>query len=1389
MKHFAILLGLMTLVFTTRAAYVPVALSGFNKDLIANGTGPAINSVSGGFDNANYAFVAQDFGGGPTYFLPTSGTLTSVTTPGLTYQLASYSANNTLHLTNSVAQTLTFNSPQAAKDVFVLGTTGSGTATTNIVVNFSDNSSQTFTGIFFDDWFFQPGAVNGVGRVNITNDQLEGNADDPSFYEKRLTIGGANQFKSIVSITVNITSGSGFLGIFAVSIDPSAPAENPTGAPPIANFEYRQGIDTVWINSPHVFTNTSSFALRSYWWSSYLGPATKCKPGIGCFHDTTNYNFRTQFDQRGYYVVKLVVNNGLSDWDSVTKIIYVDTPTRKPVADFYFDKLVFGQNDRVKASDVSHYGPTGWQWSFDPPCYNCTDTSQRPNIFERAVGDSGNNVPLPLFYARETGMYNICLKVWNVRGVDSVCKPSYIEVKHGATMCSGLGNVDGNMEGYLFDQGGSEKYSAQAVAQCTGGYLIDPCATKITLNIEQFRLRTTDKLFIYDGKGTDGVLLAQLTGANLPSNQRTFIANSGRMYLTMTTGAAPNITDGDSGFVMRWTSVPATYPAPTASFLSPDTVYSGYTVTFANNSTASGNVTYSWDADGDGIFETTTLNATTTFTSSSIITKDIKLRVTNCKGTAEYVKTIWIIPVVVKPEVNFDALNTEGFTSDVFYLFNRCRNGANQFKWSFVPNDVIYLSGTNENSENPVFRLPSTGRYTVKLVAANSSGTDSLEKSSYLYILSYSAPYTDIFAAPTTDVGISRVTMANIDKTSALIDPVYQDFSATNVAVLYRGVTYNINAFRNTTNTPMTRKIWIDKNLDADFFDPGELIASETNTRTLSLSGEFTLPNSIAVGRVTRLRVGITTGSSELTPDKAKAGCFEDYSIIVAEDTDKPFLFLKGSSNYRSELNKPYVEPGYIAFDAIEGDISDRVQLVEGSVNVNQVGYYTLKYIVFDLYGNASDTAERIVQVELNQTGPVITLNGPDTVYVEVNDGYTEAGATAADNTGNNITNKLRVTNTVNTSTIGEYGVTYVVTDAFNFTTVKKRVVYVRDTQAPVITTTYGGHFIKHQVGTPFMDEQIIVSDNYYHLNQITVTRTGVVNVNVPQQYNLSYVAEDPSGNISATYFVWVDVRDTIRPEVLLKGDNPLLLDVFEPIVDPGVAATDNFYNVVTVIPSNNININVLGTYEMTYIVRDPAGNETIVKREVKVVDREAPRLELLGPESLKIPRWSVFEDPGIKIKDNYQTQEELESHIEISTNFELNSAGEFFANLGGWKYITYVVTDASGNKSKAVTRYIEAREDLVPTGIGEYGEADKLMVYPNPAGDVLKVRFKEDIATSATVIVYNMLGEEVMKITKTALSSTEEITLNTSELKDGIYMLKLEYGDKQATKRVLIGR
>jgi hypothetical protein len=213
--------------------------SGLTADVIANGIGSSSISTSTDVDGVSFAFISKDFqvnsSSTPlTYGLPIDGIVNSVvtTTPGLTYKLASYSANNSLRLASqNDSGTLTFSSPMPAFKLYMLATSGSGASTVTVTVNFTDATSQTIPGVVVADWYNSTGfAIQGFGRINRTNDVLEsGSGTNPRLYQVLLNIDAANQAKPIQSVTITKTStAQGYTNVFAFSADAYSDCVPPT---------------------------------------------------------------------------------------------------------------------------------------------------------------------------------------------------------------------------------------------------------------------------------------------------------------------------------------------------------------------------------------------------------------------------------------------------------------------------------------------------------------------------------------------------------------------------------------------------------------------------------------------------------------------------------------------------------------------------------------------------------------------------------------------------------------------------------------------------------------------------------------------------------------------------------------------------------------------------------------------------------------------------------------------------------------------------------------------------------------------------------------------------------------------------------------------------------
>lgn len=87
-------------------------------------------------------------------------------------------------------------------------------------------------------------------------------------------------------------------------------------------------------------------------------------------------------------------------------------------------------------------------------------------------------------------------------------------------------------------------------------------------------------------------------------------------------------------------------------------------------------------------------------------------------------------------------------------------------------------------------------------------------------------------------------------------------------------------------------------------------------------------------------------------------------------------------------------------------------------------------------------------------TKPVITLKGEQTVTINLNDTYKDAGATATDDKDGDITNKIVITGKVDTKKEGTYIITYTVEDSSKNIAIVKRTVVVKKDKTTEEPTT-----------------------------------------------------------------------------------------------------------------------------------------------------------------------------------------------------------------------------------------------------------------------------------------------------------------------------------------------
>jgi len=144
---------------------------------------------------------------------------------------------------------------------------------------------------------------------------------------------------------------------------------------------------------------------------------------------------------------------------------------------------------------------------------------------------------------------------------------------------------------------------------------------------------------------------------------------------------------------------------------------------------------------------------------------------------------------------------------------------------------------------------------------------------------------------------------------------------------------------------------------------------------------------------------------------------------------------------------------------------------------------------------------------------PWIVLLGDPEVTVEVGSVYTDAGATAEDNYDGDLTSQIVVSNPVDAEFLGDYTVTYNVSDSSgNAADEVSRLVHVVDTHAPWIVLL-GDPEVTVEVGSVYTDAGATAEDNYDGDLTSQIVVSNPVQTRVVGDYTVTYNVEDSSGN------------------------------------------------------------------------------------------------------------------------------------------------------------------------------------------------------------------------------------------------------------------------------------
>ncbi|MFY0673200.1 MAG: DUF5011 domain-containing protein [Bacteroidia bacterium] len=1083
--------------------------------------------------------------------------------------------------------------------------------------------------------------------------------------------------------------------------------------------------------------------------------------------DSLNLNLEYIFNSTGRYKITLRTNN-CSAFDTTSKFLIVKQVDKAPIARFKASKTLVNVGDIISFENNTLNGASEVYWSILP---DIVDKKNR-TFFYLTGSDSLSYQPS--VYFSEPGNYTVCLSTKNSKGSDQNCKFEYITVADEATICNETSSRV--TVGVLRDPGGTDDYAGRQRYNCN--YTIDPCAKNLRLKFTEFDLTNNrDYLRIYDGTDNTGRALHDyntaygngLTGDDGASYFRDqLVAKSGSAYIEFTT----NWFFGAPGFEIEWTSTPLNVGPPTANFEMPDTICVGTELNIENKSSGQGN-RYTWQ------FISKVTN-TVEYTDSAIShffffqgAYSVRLIVTNCGGSDTLEKDIKVVEATAAPtaKVDIDIPNPDKgqvvTLSDVStlkgYLCSEFRN------WTITPNTYSYVTGYNSQGQVTKVSFNDTGCYNIRLIASNSNGIDTVDITCGIRVIDRCVPTVGNLNA---DLGISRVTLGNINNTSSTGIAAYTDYRSGKKAELQAGAQYEIKIWRAENPTlPMNRAAWIDYNQDGDFTDNGEEIARSTGGNTDRFETfKFRVPKGADLGNTT-LRVGVARGTGSNTPcGQNGVGEFEDYLVNIVEDYELPIITLYGGDTIQVEQCDNFIDP--MGF-AIDNAIKDTMKIdLEDTLNTSTVGEQIIRYSAIDSTNNQA-IAQRIFIVIADTTPPTLFLKGSDTIYHEVLTTYIDPGYEARDNCAGLIDTGYC---SVDENIIGTYTCNYEAEDARGYKKVIDRIVIVRDTKAPVIDSLIGGDTIEHQLNSTYIDKGVAFKDNYNSNSDVDVTIKGEVDTTQVGSYTLWYIITDKSGNSDSTFRV-VIVDDYETTNLALIGNKFITIDVNTAYQDDSVTysnhqgTTDGLTLTIsgTYIDSFGYNqaATLVGRFTIIYTVTAKNGRTSQEIRYITVVDRVAPLLSLLGDNPLFLKKDETYNEPGWVVSDNYWK----EPLVWVYTWGVLNT------EVPDTYYLHYFAADSSANIGDTLTRTVIVQAPDGIYGVGKHS----LKVYPNPTSGFAIIEIGEGLKPESIKLI-DVTGKELDFYAEVENGS---IKLDLTGYTDGLYQLLII--DSKGTSKVNI--
>ncbi len=227
----------------------------------------------------------------------------------------------------------------------------------------------------------------------------------------------------------------------------------------------------------------------------------------------------------------------------------------------------------------------------------------------------------------------------------------------------------------------------------------------------------------------------------------------------------------------------------------------------------------------------------------------------------------------------------------------------------------------------------------------------------------------------------------------------------------------------------------------------------------------------------------------------------------------------------------------------------------------------------------------------------------------------------------------------------------------------------------PLVTVAQGDEYVDEGASAVWYRQD--VSDQLYMTDNVDTSQIGT--------YEVRYNMDGRWMTFSVTRTV--TVTDQTPPEIILTGEDPVIVDSFDDYQEPGAIATDNcdgdVTDLMTISAPEQIDDE---TQEVYYYAEDTSGNKASAVRRVELKDEVLPEITLNGEETVSIDRYTEFDDPWVTATDNRDG--DISDSVKRTGYVDIYRTGTY--------EVTYTATDSSGN-SESINRTVEVEDAPCP--------------------------------------------------------------------------------------------